>query len=92
MQLLEAAREDLEAADKKLINVEVGNAKELFNELHRLKTTLSMLQAGPMIIACQSLIDQIDQAGNTIMSDQLNTFRTRLKPLILELDTLINKS
>lgn len=91
-QLLEAAKEDLEAADEKLQNCDATNSKELFNELHRLKTTLSMLQAGPVIMDCQSLLDQIGQEDSTDMSDQLNTFRSRIKPLIQELDTLINKS
>ena len=80
------------AADEKLLNCNTNSTKELFNELHRLKTTLSMLQAGPVIVGCQSLLDQIGHVGSTDMSDQLNTFRSRLKPLIQELDALIKKS
>jgi len=61
MVMLEGALDEISNARSSWnINKFGGEKETVFRELHKLKTTFSMLQCSVLILPCQSIIDQLD--------------------------------
>ena len=58
-QLLVSAQEEVRRSTQMLRQYDSLDEKQLFTELHNLKTTLSMLQAGAHIQECQRILNRL---------------------------------
>lgn len=77
VQLLESAKEEIQEIKSKVR--EKGQHKELiWQEMHKLKTTLSMLRAGDHVRECQSIMDHMEINSDETLSKQLSDFMTSL--------------
>lgn len=90
-QLLCSALEDLKTHAAALKSADLNNNRSLFAILHKLKTTLGMLQSSEAINGCQQLLTQVEKAEMPLNPQQLDTFADILELVIKELNTTVEQ-
>lgn len=90
-QLLRGAEDDIAEIKHALVNSRQLNKKDLFSQLHNLKTTLSMLQAGQHVQICQGFLDQINHVKNEGFHNDLDQFLDKLIDVENAITEEINK-
>lgn len=90
-KLLVSAREEIRQSSKKLEYHVDMDRKELFTELHNLKTTLSMLQAGKHIQECQLILNRLNAEKSTDRILPLDRFLLSLSEIEDAIQAAIEK-